>query len=59
MIREKFELILKILRESYEEDLEKIEKGNNSAMRRVLKNCMEATHKLKELRALILEETKK
>lgn len=41
------------------EDAEKCETGNASAGRRVRKICMEATKELKELRALILEQSKK
>lgn len=42
-----------------EADAEKCESGNASAGRRVRKVCMEITKELKELRALILEQSKK
>lgn len=42
-----------------EEDAQKCESGNASAGRRVRKACSEATKRLKELRAIILEESKK
>jgi len=41
------------------EDAQKCEAGNASAGRRVRKACMEATKELKDLRALILEQSKK
>ena len=41
------------------DDAEKAESGNASAGRRVRKVCMEATKSLKDLRALILEQSKK
>ena len=59
MIKEKCDKILDLLGQSFSEDIEKIEKGNNSAARRVRKGCMKAIHMLKELRTAILEETKK
>ncbi len=58
-------MIIKRLREILEtleaasEDAEKCESGNASAGRRVRKVCMEVTKDLKELRALILEQSKK
>ena len=58
MIVERLKEILKTLAEA-QADAEKCESGNASAGRRVRKMCMEATKELKELRALILEQSKK
>ena len=58
MIVERLKEILENLA-SVELDAEKCETGNASAGRRVRKACMEATKELKELRALILEQSKK
>ena len=58
MIVERLKEILKALAEA-QEDAEKCEAGNASAGRRVRKVCMEATKELKELRALVLEQSKK
>lgn len=58
MIVERLKEILKTLAEA-QEDAEKCESGNASAGRRVRKMCMEATKELKELRALVLEQSKK
>lgn len=58
MIVERLKEILETLAAA-EEDAEKCETGNASAGRRVRKICMEATKELKDLRALILEQSKK
>ena len=58
MIIEKLRNILQTLCEA-EEDASKCEEGNASAGRRVRKVCMEAIKDLKELRASILEKSKK
>ena len=58
MLNEKLKEILESLCK-VEEDILKCENGNASAGRRVRKVCMDATKKLKELRALILESSKK
>ncbi len=58
MIVERLKEILKTLTEA-QADAEKCESGNASAGRRVRKICMQATKELKELRALILEQSKK
>ena len=58
MIVEKLKNILKDLCES-ETDAQKCEAGNASAGRRLRKASMLAIKELKELRALILEETRK
>jgi len=58
MIVEKLKSILDSLCEA-EEDAIKSEVGNSAAGRRVRKQAMEAIKALKELRALILEESKK
>lgn len=58
MIVERLKEILETLAAA-SEDAEKCETGNASAGRRVRKICMEATKELKDLRALILEQSKK
>lgn len=58
MIVEKLNSIVSKLKEA-EIDAEKSENGNASAGRRVRKVCMEAIKELKELRTLILEQSKK
>ena len=58
MILEKLKKIIENLIET-EQDAQKAESGNASAGRRVRKVCMEATKDLKELRAFVLEESKK
>lgn len=58
MILEQLKQIIENLVQA-ELDAQKAEDGNISAGRRVRKTCMEATKSLKELRALILEESKK
>ena len=58
MILEKLKTILKTLQEA-EPDALKAESGNASAGRRVRKVCLETTKDLKDLRALILEHSKK
>ena len=58
MIVERLKEILESLSKATA-DAEKCESGNASAGRRVRKICMEATKELKELRALILEQSKK
>lgn len=58
MIVERLKEILETLAEA-QVDAEKCESGNASAGRRVRKICMEATKELKDLRALILEQSKK
>ena len=58
MITERLKEILSAL-SAAEEDLHKCESGNASAGRRVRKVCMEAIKELKELRAIILEHSKK
>ncbi len=58
MIVERLKEIIKTLAEA-EADAEKCELGNASAGRRVRKKCMEVTKELKELRASILEQSKK
>lgn len=58
MIVERLKQILETLNEAHT-DAEKCEAGNVSAGRRVRKVCMEATKDLKELRSLILEQSKK
>ena len=57
MIAEKLRVILQELAEA-ELDAEKCEDGNASAGRRVRKASMTAIKELKELRNLILEQTK-
>ena len=58
MITERLKEILNTLSEA-EMDAIKCESGNASAGRRVRKICMDAVKQLKELRALILEQSKK
>ena len=58
MILEKLKTILKTLQQA-ESDALKAESGNASAGRRVRKICLEASKDLKDLRALILEHSKK
>tara|TARA_B100000927_G_scaffold263369_1_gene234800 strand:- start:44 stop:220 length:177 start_codon:yes stop_codon:yes gene_type:complete len=58
MIVERLKEILETLAKA-QADAEKCESGNASAGRRVRKVCMEATKELKELRSLILEQSKK
>ena len=58
MIVERLKQILDTLAAA-EADAEKTEAGNASAGRRVRKVCMEITKELKDLRALILEQSKK
>ncbi len=58
MIVERLREIISAL-EGAAPDCEKAQGGNASAGRRVRKVCMEATRSLKDLRALILEESKK
>ena len=58
MIVERLEEIIKEL-ESSKEDAQKAEAGNASAGRRLRKACMEVTKKIKELRAIVLEQSKK
>ena len=58
MIIERLKQILDTLAAA-EVDAEKSESGNASAGRRVRKVCMEVTKQLKDLRALILEQSKK
>jgi len=58
MILEKLKKILEQLALA-EEDVNKFESGNVSAGRRVRKVCMESVKDLKELRAVILEQSKK
>ena len=58
MIVERLKQILDTLAAA-ELDAEKSESGNASAGRRVRKVCMEVTKQLKDLRALILEQSKK
>jgi len=58
MIVERLKQILDTLAAA-EVDAEKSESGNASAGRRVRKVCMEVTKQLKDLRALILEQSKK
>ena len=58
MILEKLKQITSLLCEA-EEDTKKCESGNISAGRRVRKVSMEAIKQLKELRAQILELSKK
>ena len=58
MIVERLIEIIETLSEA-KGDAEKAESGNASAGRRVRKVCMEATKSLKDLRALILEQSKK
>jgi hypothetical protein len=57
MITEKFREILEELAKA-EEDASKCESGNASAGRRLRKASMTAIKELKELRALVLEQTK-
>ena len=58
MIVERLKEILERLAEA-QADAEKCESGNASAGRRVRKVCMEVTKELKNLRSLILEQSKK
>lgn len=58
MIVEKLKQIMDNLA-SVLEDAEKCEVGNASAGRRVRKQCMDTTKEIKELRAMILEHSKK
>jgi len=58
MIVERLREILENLAAAIE-DAEKCQSGNVSAGRRVRKICMETTKELKELRGLILENSKK
>lgn len=58
MIFEKYKNILKELEEA-QKDIEKSIAGNASAGRRARKSAMSAINNLKELRALILENSKK
>lgn len=57
MITERFKTILEELAAA-EEDAQKCEEGNASAGRRLRKASMAAIKELKELRALILEQSK-
>ena len=57
MITERFKTILEELA-SAEADAQKCEEGNASAGRRLRKASMTAIKELKELRALILEQSK-
>ena len=57
MITERLKTILEDLGQA-EEDAQKCEEGNASAGRRLRKASMNAIKELKELRALILEQTK-
>ena len=58
MLSERLKEIIQRLCEA-EEDIVKCENGNASAGRRVRKVCMEAAKEIKELRRLILENSKK
>tara|TARA_B100001094_G_scaffold299050_1_gene323424 strand:+ start:359 stop:535 length:177 start_codon:yes stop_codon:yes gene_type:complete len=58
MIIEKLEEIISTL-EASREEAQKAETGNASAGRRLRKVCMEAAKELKELRAIVLEQSKK
>ena len=57
MIVERFKEILNELAQA-EEDAQKCEHGNASAGRRLRKASMNAIKELKELRALVLEQSK-
>ena len=57
MVTEKLKLILEELAKA-ESDAEKCESGNASAGRRLRKASMSAIKELKELRAMILENSK-
>ena len=57
MIVERLKEILKELAQA-EEDAQKCEAGNASAGRRLRKASMSAIKELKELRALVLEQSK-
>ena len=57
MITERFKTILEELAAA-EEDAQKCEEGNASAGRRLRKASMAAIKERKELRALVLEQTK-
>tara|TARA_B100001057_G_C22590537_1_gene848797 strand:- start:638 stop:811 length:174 start_codon:yes stop_codon:yes gene_type:complete len=57
MVTEKLRLILEELAKA-ESDAEKCESGNASAGRRLRKASMNAIKELKELRAMILENSK-
>ncbi len=57
MIVEKLEEIIELLTEQ-SDDASKCQNGNASAGRRVRKASMEAIRKLKDLRAVILEQSK-
>jgi hypothetical protein len=54
---EKLDLILKALCEA-RDDAIKSTSGNASAGRRLRKTCMEVTHSLKELRAMVITSQK-
>ena len=58
MVTEKLKEIIRILCET-EEDSIKSENGNVSAGRRTRKACMDAVNELKNLRKMILENSKK
>jgi len=58
MIVEKFKQILEELAKA-EEDAQKSEDGNASAGRRLRKAAMETIKELKELRSIVLENSKK
>jgi len=58
MIVERLEEIIKEL-EASREEAQKADTGNASAGRRLRKTCMEITKKIKELRAFVLEQSKK
>ena len=58
MIVEKFKEILEELAKA-EEDAQKSEDGNASAGRRLRKTAMEIIKELKELRSIVLENSKK
>jgi len=58
MITEKLNEIIEAL-EACKEDVEKTESGNVSAGRRVRKVAMDISKEIKNLRAMILENSKK
>ncbi len=58
MIVEKFREILEELAKA-KEDAQKSEEGNASAGRRLRKTAMEMIKELKELRSIVLENSKK
>ena len=58
MIIERLEKIIETLRTAGEDAI-KCESGNVSAGRRVRKVCSEVTKEIKELRAIILEHSKR